>query len=120
MSQVLEDLKAAREIIAEPGRWTRHVYARDANGCQLTRGEFEEFGAVCFCVMGALWKAVGDPSHRWIVDDYRNHRNRWLNGICELDKTLDRRIPLADYNDTKTHAEVIEIMDMTIKRLENQ
>ena len=118
MSQVLEDLKATREIIAEPDHWTRHVYARDANSCQVMRGEFEKNEAVCFCVIGALWKAVGDPDRTcWNEDDYLVRRNRWLNGIFELDATLDRRIPLADFNDTKTHAEVIEIIDKTIERL---
>ena len=46
-----EILIAARDLIADPARWTQHSSARNIKG-NCTRSQSEE--AVCWCAMGAL------------------------------------------------------------------
>lgn len=53
---VVDDLKAARELIADPNHWTKGSFARDASG--QTCSPTSEF-AVCWCASGALRKVEG-------------------------------------------------------------
>lgn len=66
----VEALKAARELISDPAKWTRGAYARDAEGRELTNPKNER--AVCWCAAGAVRRFAGDRRRatelvRWVV-----------------------------------------------------
>jgi hypothetical protein len=99
----LETLKAARDLISDPARWTQGEYARDAN---RIRTQIASDEAVCFCAQGAIYR-VGGISH---VLDAEMH----LNSTCR--KRFGRGV--YSFNDTHTHAEVIALFDAAIAELE--
>jgi hypothetical protein len=54
----------ALEILDAPEKWTKYAMARDATGKQLWANAFKDLPplreeAFCFCLAGALTKAVG-------------------------------------------------------------
>lgn len=93
----LEILKAGRELISDPARWTQHTAARDEGGDWVSeRSE----SAVCWCSIGALWK-VAD----------------WASEECSTAMSAlepDGPDSLLAFNDTHTHAEVLAMWDRAI------
>lgn len=114
--QVIDVLKAAREKIAQG--WTQETCARDADG--RIRGPSEP-AASCWCAYGAVVAAVRvlDPDDSLQLD---------IRTVQELEVGLppqpgvcDRggKMPIAYWNDApgRTQAEVLELFDLTIERL---
>ena len=95
----LETLKAARDLISDPARWTQGWFAKNARGENVN--SFSE-NAVCFCVLGAL-----DRTH---------------NSTPAVKDILNRHLPLehniSSFNDTHTHPEVLALFDAAIAELE--
>lgn len=101
---MLETLKAARALIADPKHWTRGTFARDANGEPCASGAVE---AVCFCALGALKRVA--PS--WtLVDAIQQH-------IYNLDREA-LMLGVAGINDNLGHAAVLALFDRVIAHLE--
>jgi hypothetical protein len=95
----LETLKAARDLISDPARWTQGTYARNEIGAR-TR-DFED-ASVSFSALGALRRVHMPPS-----------------AVALLVKQLPEGIENIDaFNDTHTHAEVIALFDAAIAELE--
>lgn len=91
-----EVLKAARELISVPERWTQGKMSRMSNG------EFalpKSILAVCWCAEGAVEKvsSKGDA----------------VDAIIALQKGADGMRPFV-INDTRTHAEVLAMFDRAI------
>lgn len=55
MSQVVDDLKATRELISDPAHWTTKVSARNAQGVHVLPLDPT---ATCFCVLGAIFRVA--------------------------------------------------------------
>ena len=99
-----EILIKARDLIADPARWTQGTAARDANQ-EITEPESE--GAVCWCSMGAVMKVEGFANYI--------RRERAYDELCDAADALDSASAgLSDYNDTHTHAEVMTMFDTAI------
>jgi hypothetical protein len=95
----LETLKAARDLISDPARWTQGAFARDATGAK-SRLYLEQ--AVCFCAVGAIRRVYVPPV-----------------AIGSLLKQLPKDCQtLGHFNDTHTHAEVLALFDAAIAELE--
>ncbi len=94
----LETLKQARALIAKG--WTQGAMARDKWG---VRESAWSPCAASFCAIGAVRRACG-PAHE-IRDGTRALEER-----C--------KIPLEDFNDSHTQAEVLALFDRTIAELE--
>lgn len=47
-------LQAAADLLEKPGAWTQHTSARDVGGVTIP---IKSDRAVCWCVIGALWRA---------------------------------------------------------------
>lgn len=110
----LEILKAARELISAPERWTKGHFAKNGAGIATY---CRSSSAVCWCASGATaWVVQDEDASSGVADD--------IDADVELAKTLGGSNPgdVASFNDqpTTTHAEVLALFDRTIARLEAQ
>jgi hypothetical protein len=99
----LETLKAARQLISHPAKWTQGEFARDidgdASGVLVAR-------AHCFCALGAIEKAYGSCA--------------WTEADDAISRVCRRKFgqEVGHFNDTHTHAEVLALFDAAIAELE--
>lgn len=110
----LDVLQAVRDRLREPQDWTQGAWARDNFGKPV--GVFH-LGAVCWCLDGALGLAcesfVGRDSavrelartNSMLVDDY-------------TDASLLAWVRRWNDDPDRTHAEVIDLIDRTMARLQ--
>lgn len=98
----LETLKAARDLISDPARWTQGWLARDASKNVSYIGAEN---AACWCSMGALFHVDGP---------YRPNSDL---AIKLLSAAIGGK-SVVRYNDTHTHAEVLALFDAAIAELE--
>lgn len=98
----LETLKAARQLISDPAKWTQGELARDADGKQVPP---LDDNATCWCSIGALRKAAG------FGDIYKGP-------FGALYFKVPTKGSVSDFNDTHTHAEVLALFDAAIAELE--
>lgn len=94
-------LRAARELISTPEKWTQEWYSRDESGEWVSLST-----ASCFCAVGALARASG-------LDDASDFEDRTLS------KFFERAIgasSIVNWNDDKdrTHAEILAGFDRAI------
>ncbi len=95
---VVETLKAARELISVPERWTQGESARGKTGRKVDfRGPY----AVCWCSSGAVYK-IGGPC--------TSMANRYMDRATGGDYVT--------FNDTHTHPEVLAAFDKAIELAE--
>lgn len=120
MSDTLETLRKAREIIADPAHWTKGYFAKDAEGRDV---EPLALCATCFCSAGAILKAQGRTTYQLERDEMPKA------ALVELAKTVKPDGDFAQdawattiyrFNDHHTHAEVLDVFDRTIERLKNE
>jgi hypothetical protein len=96
----LEILKAARELISVPERWTQGGSARDRDGiCVKSASAY----AVCWCAAGAVYKTGCN-------DDASLRALRFLDAVSG--STIE------PFNDSHTHAEVLAAFDRAIAAAE--
>jgi hypothetical protein len=93
----VEILKAARELIAKPERWTRGYVAR-AGAVPLTSAM--DVGATCWCAMGAVDKSAGGPD--------------FSAPALDLLYPMLPGCGIAEFNDSHDHAEVLSLFDRAI------
>lgn len=98
-------LKAARELISTPERWVQGPFAVDRQGLSVSPLSPD---ACAFCAIGATWRIAG-------TGDADSGADR------ELDITLGGQLANG-FNDAegRTHAEVLDLFDRTIARLESE
>lgn len=99
-----EVFRKALELISDEARWTKGESARNAEGqrCRPSEG-----AAVCWCSSGAI-----DHFRQWKAGDLV--RNALNVGLPDANEEL---VPLAHFNDTHTHAEVIAHWRATGERM---
>lgn len=67
---VADILDRAADLIEPEGRWMQRHAGRDAKGRIVDPDRID--AAVCFCAVGAIWKAVGgmtDANKRFVIDE---------------------------------------------------
>ena len=109
MNDVTKVLTEARELISEPGQWTKKFYARDALGGPV---EWENPMAVSWCSAGAIGKAAGISQE--LQNRSLERQTLFRHALGELHRVAGDR-GLAVFNDNHTHAEVLEIFDKVIE-----
>lgn len=71
-----------QELFADPSRWTKDAYARDAKGNECNNDE----SASSWCVLGGFWKVYGNGHERrqkvnklrdYLQDKYTTHPAQW-------------------------------------------
>lgn len=98
----LETLKAARQLISDPAKWTQGEYARDADGNEVkTWSE----NATCFCAYGAIQR---------VTEREDSEADYFLFKACSERFGMSVTI----VSDTHTHAEVLALFDAAIAELE--
>lgn len=90
-----EILTAARAIIEKPENWTQGYFARNKSYSPV---HTDSAHACKFCAVGAL--------HCIECDNWRD--------AFDYASRINPNIPLADFNDTHTHAEVLAMFDEAI------
>ena len=98
-TQLLTDLQATRALIARPEQWTTGRYARNSDGLEVA---FNADEATCFCLEGAVMRVAGGDSS---ANDRYRHIVRAIEAV---------RPTYIAFNDTHTHAEVLELLDRII------
>lgn len=107
----MEDVKSvivrAREILSDPKHWIKSTYARNLVGDSVLATSPH---AVCWCSMGALWKAF---------DEVGKNTTR-MEAYTFLQKNLLENEDIAGFNDNPdtTHSDVMAAFDRAIESLE--
>ena len=96
----LETLKAARQLISDPAKWTQGWFAKNERGFTVSEDHPD---ACCWCALGAMRKV--SPSWK----GYHQTAAILMNGSL---------LRVSDFNDTHTHAEVLALFDAAIAELE--
>lgn len=114
-TQLLDDLTAVAELLANWARWTKGCDALNQSGVACSA---DDPGAVCWCLRGAC-KMVADGS------DYRTPRFRELISALEsvllavphyyMDCKNRTLVSFNDY-DLTTHADVLHLVGRAIER----
>ena len=92
-----EVLRNARALIEKPENWTRYLYARDAKGNNAVPQSEE---ACAWCALGAITRVGGYEKAAPVL------------------KRLVRDADVPHFNDTKSHAEVLDLFDRAIAAAE--
>lgn len=106
MTTVLQVLKKARKLIETKG-WTQVVEARDEDGNAI---DYRDERAICFCALGALWRAADGFESDLAVD-----ARATLASCVHTDHIID-------WNDRKrrTKEDVLAAFDRAIKKAEKE
>ena len=107
---VLDVLKAARALIADPERWTQRTDARNAHGLPVDPRDTD---ATCWCPIGACFRvspvraSAAMRELSWGLPKSWDYGHRW---------------PLANWNNasSRTHRAVLHRFDRAIARLEKE
>ena len=92
-----QDLERVYALIEREEGWTQHTAATNKSGKEVGA---RQKSAKCFCLLGAVWNAVpGD------MDELREEMEALAN-------TPD----VALFNDSHTHAEVLQLLKDAIER----
>ena len=95
-NDLAETLKRAETILDHPGKWTREVFARDAEGFE---DSWQSDKACSYCLTGAIMKAALDVSGH-DPGNWDGDKNHWsdLRTAAEhavIDAILDLEIAMA-------------------------
>lgn len=118
----IDILTKARELIAEPKRWTKHRAASvSPTGPTLKPNDPN---AACWCAVGACAKAVGKDltvpkDSAWGDPEVRMAIYGLMETVTAQHGAFYSSLP--DFNDSPstTHAEILDVFDRTITRFES-
>ena len=99
---VVDYLRSARALIAEPEHWTQHSYYRDANGNPVPPSKQPIFS---YCAVGACDRVVSITAP---ISTYHDVTTALKLAAASSES-------LARFNDTHTHAEVLAVFDAAIE-----
>ena len=106
----LEILRAARELISDPARWTQGAFARSFSGENLAYGNDPR--ATCWCAYGVLEKISGEKQF------YSAPGHTELNNSCFTESEKLFSVPAI--NDNGTHKDVLALYDRAIALAEQE
>jgi len=105
------NLKAARDLLAQPGGWTTGWYAKTASGAEVSAA-YEK--ASCFCAIGAVWRTYGNtacPDGSGVNSTEVQVLLRAIKDVTGEDWTF-----VHDWNDAQTSVEsVLAVFDRAIE-----
>jgi hypothetical protein len=98
-----ERLRAALALIDSPEKWAQGASAKDSEGFIVA---LHAEDAVSFCSLGALGIKCSDKGY---LDNEAYESSRTY-----LKRAAGQRL-ITEYNDTRTHAEVMQMFDKAIQ-----
>jgi hypothetical protein len=104
--RAVDILKAAKEKIATPDKWTQGAYAKDANGYAVVETSNK---AACFCSLGAIYAA----------NPRKEGTPNWDAQLAARDlASVVGKQSIVNWNDEegRTHEEVLAAFDKAIER----
>lgn len=103
---LLRIITKTRELLSDPGRWTKGRYARTADGLNVSP---HREAATCFCLVGAIKRSTANNDQEDSVDDAISATLR-SRGFFE---------GVINFNDRPetTHADVLKLLDETAEHL---
>jgi hypothetical protein len=103
MSDVLQVLRQARELISDPKHWTQKACARDVNGEHI---DIFSPDAVCFCVGGAIERVSKTGCREAYL---------LLDQVAEKLTDEKSAYPYLDVNDKLGHEATLVMLDGAIE-----
>lgn len=100
----LDQLKAARDLISDPAKWTQRYFARDVQGNPVNARMNE---AVCFCALGAVERICGFQWEYTTIGKILDARCQTLHNTCT-----------STFNDKHSHDEVLALFDDVIAEMQ--
>lgn len=97
-----ELLIQAKAVIADPAKWAQNTYAKNSQGVRVGADNPD---AICFCSVGALQKISPKCYGAYALEVWQ--AMELLDDGCSED--------ILAYNDTHTHAEVMDVWDKAIQ-----
>jgi hypothetical protein len=96
----VESIKAIKELLSDPKRWTKERYARDSFGNSV---DVSSPSACCWCLAGACIKIGDGLAYAYIykaINSQGTHQS------------------VTYYNDNgfRTHQEILEMLDLAIEK----
>lgn len=102
----LEVLRGARELLADEAHWVRGDFARNASGASVLSTSTD---ACAWCLVGAMRNKAGGKTDAYFSA---------FSAIFRLLRNGHTR--LSDFNDTHSHAEVLDLLDRAIAAEESR
>ena len=117
---VIKALEDARDLLAKENVWIRGALARTADGIATY---YDSPNAVCFCSLGALYKAAKKAevrNHVWLEQEMTSALAITIKEANPFSFTQPADV-IASFNDWQDTAEpVLAVFDATIKRLKEE
>jgi hypothetical protein len=104
LKYVIDNLKAARQLISNKDNWTTGWFARDFNGSRVHGAH--KLTAISFCSIGAINKVTNNTCGIQTMIEFE---------IKYLFRAIDYKCNVTYYNDTHTHEEVLAMFDKAIE-----
>lgn len=105
-----EVLIKSKALITDPKNWIQGDFSRNEDGSYPWVPDFES-EAVCFCTIGAIAQVTG------LKGDIFSNRCEALHIVRDTlgHKLGNSNVGVAEYNDTRSHEDVLELFDLSIK-----
>ena len=108
MDTVAQTLKAARDLISDPECWCQGALAETQYRLKSVYWKPDARG---WCASGAIARVIHTEYGSLQKDQHEKARN-CIDSICGM--------YLSSFNDTHTHAQVIDLIDKAIQRAEEK
>jgi hypothetical protein len=105
------------EILSTEDQWTKHHYAETIKGQTMTQVEPSSKDANCFCMIGAVHRAVSGFDRRPLPEQEAELRDA-MAGLTQTVCATTRFPSIAHFNDheTTSYADVISMIRTAIER----
>ena len=110
MTQLLDDLKAVRELLSSPKKWTQGQYAKDARGHAVDDCSPK---ATCWCLVGSMWKRGYDVG-QWGCERVMSMINPLTAQLPPKDRIPGFSLTVWNDDPARTHEEVLALLDKAI------
>lgn len=104
-----EVLQQARDLISDPKRWTQGTYAKTKEGSIAYPPTHKD--AYCFCSIGAIARV----QNLLPVDAESSKAVGFLTQLVTGQPGVDDRWAIPEFNDSRTHDEVLQMFDFAIE-----
>lgn len=109
--QVAELVHKVRTLLASEKSWAKGFYARDRDGNQVMDTDSR---AIRWCLVGACWKESGiDLEHEGSDSSVAHLTIRFLQHVGRMHFATTQT--LSQINDSRTHKEIIDLLDRAIQ-----